>query len=346
MPRFILDSYEECRGPPRLFTLDKYDICWHRFQLVHCCLPLQHLPPRLHPPLVHVAAALSLGRLFLRRPPLFLSSYICRWPLLAAAAASSRSSSLLPATAASASPSPPTTASRRCCPLPRLPLPLPATSVPILPATAAGHPYHLLPSLVVHTKSRCCSPAAPAFCSQPLPPAVTTAALVFSSKKIAAAALTGHSAALSSNLLCFLWLFHPLLPLPSCNTAIALLFIARQPLAGPSPLSLAAPTRCPFPILLCNTPAAFPCLLRCFHYHRPDLNSAQPASTLLPTLPDFHPSAPCSHAASRCPSLPLLPFSSSIVAAIEPSSAAAAALNPQHPQPMQQQKQGSNLSTS
>jgi hypothetical protein len=24
MPRFILDSYEECRGPPRLFTLDKY----------------------------------------------------------------------------------------------------------------------------------------------------------------------------------------------------------------------------------------------------------------------------------------------------------------------------------
>ncbi|XP_039115406.1 SCAR-like protein 1 [Dioscorea cayenensis subsp. rotundata] len=26
MPRFILDSYEECRGPPRLFTLDKFDI--------------------------------------------------------------------------------------------------------------------------------------------------------------------------------------------------------------------------------------------------------------------------------------------------------------------------------
>jgi len=23
MPRFILDSYEECRGPPRLFMLDK-----------------------------------------------------------------------------------------------------------------------------------------------------------------------------------------------------------------------------------------------------------------------------------------------------------------------------------
>jgi hypothetical protein len=24
MPRFIMDSYEECRGPPQLFTLDKY----------------------------------------------------------------------------------------------------------------------------------------------------------------------------------------------------------------------------------------------------------------------------------------------------------------------------------
>jgi hypothetical protein len=24
MPRFILDSYEECRGPPHLFILDKY----------------------------------------------------------------------------------------------------------------------------------------------------------------------------------------------------------------------------------------------------------------------------------------------------------------------------------
>lgn len=27
MPRFILDSYEESRGPPRLFMLDKYGIC-------------------------------------------------------------------------------------------------------------------------------------------------------------------------------------------------------------------------------------------------------------------------------------------------------------------------------
>ncbi|RWW71352.1 hypothetical protein BHE74_00020905 [Ensete ventricosum] len=62
----------------------------------------------------------------------FLSSLICRWPPLAAAVASSRSSSLLPATAASASPSPPTTTSHRRCPLPRSPLPPPATSVFIL----------------------------------------------------------------------------------------------------------------------------------------------------------------------------------------------------------------------
>ena len=25
LPRFVMDSYEECRGPPRLFLLDKYD---------------------------------------------------------------------------------------------------------------------------------------------------------------------------------------------------------------------------------------------------------------------------------------------------------------------------------
>jgi hypothetical protein len=41
MPRFILDSYEECRGPPHLFTLDKYvdasysvcvDLLWMCYQ--------------------------------------------------------------------------------------------------------------------------------------------------------------------------------------------------------------------------------------------------------------------------------------------------------------------------
>lgn len=25
LPRFVMDSYEESRGPPRLFLLDKYD---------------------------------------------------------------------------------------------------------------------------------------------------------------------------------------------------------------------------------------------------------------------------------------------------------------------------------
>jgi hypothetical protein len=25
LPRFVMDSYEECRGPPQLFLLDKYD---------------------------------------------------------------------------------------------------------------------------------------------------------------------------------------------------------------------------------------------------------------------------------------------------------------------------------
>jgi hypothetical protein len=26
LPRCVMDSYEECRGPPRLFLLDKYDL--------------------------------------------------------------------------------------------------------------------------------------------------------------------------------------------------------------------------------------------------------------------------------------------------------------------------------
>uniref|UniRef100_A0A2P2LVR8 Protein SCAR2 isoform X4 n=1 Tax=Rhizophora mucronata TaxID=61149 RepID=A0A2P2LVR8_RHIMU len=26
MPRFVMDSYEECRGPPRLFLLDRFDV--------------------------------------------------------------------------------------------------------------------------------------------------------------------------------------------------------------------------------------------------------------------------------------------------------------------------------
>jgi hypothetical protein len=30
LPHFVMDSYEECRGPPQLFLLDKYD---YRFAL-------------------------------------------------------------------------------------------------------------------------------------------------------------------------------------------------------------------------------------------------------------------------------------------------------------------------
>ncbi|RZR81736.1 hypothetical protein BHM03_00008030 [Ensete ventricosum] len=86
----------------------------------------------------------SLGRLFLRRPPLFLSS-----------------------------------------------LPLPSTILAIS-----------LSSLTARTKSPRHSLAAPAFCSQPLPPAVVIAALVSPYKRITvtAAALTGHSRCLLPSL--------------------------------------------------------------------------------------------------------------------------------------------------
>ncbi|RWW65240.1 hypothetical protein BHE74_00027465 [Ensete ventricosum] len=63
--------------------------------------------------------------------------------------ASNRPSSLLPATTASASPSPPTTASRHRCPLPRLPLPPPATSIPFLFTVAAGHHIPISPAAAV-----------------------------------------------------------------------------------------------------------------------------------------------------------------------------------------------------
>ncbi|RRT40711.1 hypothetical protein B296_00035710, partial [Ensete ventricosum] len=90
-------------------------------------------PPFL-PQQSHIAAALSLGRLFLRRPPLLLSS-----------------------------------------------LPPP----PAIPTIS-------LLSLATCTKSRRHSPAAPAFCSQPLPLTAATAAHVSSSKKITVVALADH----------------------------------------------------------------------------------------------------------------------------------------------------------
>ena len=35
LPRFVMDSYEECRGPPRLFLLDKFGI-WFLFIWATC----------------------------------------------------------------------------------------------------------------------------------------------------------------------------------------------------------------------------------------------------------------------------------------------------------------------
>ncbi|RWW60778.1 hypothetical protein BHE74_00032197 [Ensete ventricosum] len=184
----------------------------------------RHLPPRRHPPSLHVAAALSLGRLFLHRPPLFLSS--------------------LP----------------------------PPPAIPVIS----------LPSLAARTKSRRCSPAAPAFCSQPSPPATTTATLISSSKKLQP-------------------LPSPLLPAAFPPAVVAALLQHRccsPPLYRPPTTRR---TQCPLPCCTNALPsshpplqhtAAFPCLLRYFHYHRPDLNNAQPASMLLPPLPYFHPSAP------------------------------------------------------
>ncbi|RWV83957.1 hypothetical protein GW17_00054372 [Ensete ventricosum] len=63
--------------------------------------------------------------------------------------------------------------------------PLFLSSLPPPPAI----PVISLPSLAARTKSRHRSPAQPAFCSQPLPPAMATAALVSSSKKFAATTL-------------------------------------------------------------------------------------------------------------------------------------------------------------
>ncbi|RRT62779.1 hypothetical protein B296_00013931 [Ensete ventricosum] len=75
------------------------------------------------------------------------------------------------------------------------------SSLPPQPAISAIS----LPSLATRTKSRHRSPAAPAFCSQPLPPIVAPAALVSSSKKITViaivAALADHGRCLLPSLL-------------------------------------------------------------------------------------------------------------------------------------------------
>ncbi|RRT52544.1 hypothetical protein B296_00012393 [Ensete ventricosum] len=68
-----------------------------------------------------------------------------------------------------------------------------------------------------------------------------------------------------------------------------------SPLPSPSAASSSAGHFCFHPPL--QHTATFLYLLCCFHYYRPDLNNAQPASTPLPPMPDFHPSAPPCH---RC----------------------------------------------
>lgn len=42
LPRFVMDSYEECRGPPRLFLLDKYDLSF-TLRLTNISLQIYHL---------------------------------------------------------------------------------------------------------------------------------------------------------------------------------------------------------------------------------------------------------------------------------------------------------------
>ncbi|RWW87570.1 hypothetical protein BHE74_00003597 [Ensete ventricosum] len=161
-----------------------------------------------------VAAALSLGRLFRRRPPLFLSS-----------------------------------------------LPPP----PAIPAIS-------LPSLTACTKSRRRSPVAPAFCSQPLPPATATTALV-SSKKIAATTLVGRclvAAVASSRVLLIFF------PLPQPH------------LLQPSSLAVAvASSRALlifFPLPQPQPPLSQPCPIVASSHSHP---SPDPAAcrTLLPLLP-------------------------------------------------------------
>ncbi|RRT80524.1 hypothetical protein B296_00002649 [Ensete ventricosum] len=137
----------------------------------------------------------------------------------------------------------------------------PSAHAPPLQHSSSSHPCHL-PSFS-HCPHQVVSlpPATPAFCSQPLPPAMAIAALVSSSRKITTtvAALIDHSR--------YPLLQSPMLPtaFPPA-TAIALLqhrycsppLFAHQPLVGPSALSLVAPMRCPLPILLCNTPLSSP----------------------------------------------------------------------------------------
>ncbi|RZR96812.1 hypothetical protein BHM03_00025876 [Ensete ventricosum] len=195
-------------------SLHKLLLIRPRFQLVHCCLPLQHLPPRLHPPPLHIVAALSLGHLFLRRPPLFLSSLIfASHRLLSQSLPIGLLHYCLPLQHLPPHRHPPPLHIIVALYLdrlfvPRPPLFLSSLSLPLaIPAIS-------LPSLPACTKSCRCSPTAPAFCSQSLPPAAATTALVLS-KKITVVALVGHN--------CCSLLQSPLLPVafpPTTTTAL------------------------------------------------------------------------------------------------------------------------------
>ncbi|RWW46293.1 hypothetical protein BHE74_00047805 [Ensete ventricosum] len=170
----------------------------------------------------------------------------------------------------------------------------PSLFLPSLPPQPAI-PAISLPSLAACTKSHRRSPAAPAFCSQPLPPATATATLVSSSKKIAAATLTDHGRCLLPSL-------------PADHTPLRPLLQRRPPHLPPllprrTPLlsRCCSPRRTPLPPLFpaasavakpfftaAKPSSAFSSLGRLF-LHRPPLflsslppPSAIPASPLLP----------------------------------------------------------------
>ncbi|RZR84598.1 hypothetical protein BHM03_00011451 [Ensete ventricosum] len=183
----------------------------------------------------------------------------------------------------------------------------PSLFLPSLPPQPAI-PAISLPSLAACTKSHRRSPAAPAFCSQPLPPATATATLVSSSKKIAAAALTNHGRCLLPSL-------------PADHTPLRPLLQRRPPHLPPllprrTPLlsRCCSPRRTPLPPLpsrFCRSQALLHCsqALLCLFFPRSPL---PPSATSIPLLPatavgHLYSSPPCHR---RRPSLLLHNFPS------------------------------------
>ncbi|RZS24530.1 hypothetical protein BHM03_00057607, partial [Ensete ventricosum] len=211
----------------------------------HPCPRCSSFTPFL-PQQLHITVSLSLGRLFLRRPPLFLSS--------------------LP----------------------------PQLAIPTIS----------LPSLAAHTKSRRCSPATPAFCSQPLPLVAATTTLVSSFKKItvmaaaAAVALTEMAAAFSPLFQSRPHHGHPLLPPTPLPHDL-------PPRQSPSLTHLFRHRPAPF-FLLNRSQSPY----RCCHHPPP-----------LPPLPFLPSAAAASTATLAEPRCPLLLFLAASTAA-KPSSIA------------------------